>query len=273
MLVRTFTVEKKVQPTRKKVIFPWATTYSRSLSSSLALVDASIALTDFSRGVTDPLSLMDQITNINQHNQSAANALGLSDTVSINIAAVRSLEDSLNLSDAVRSDNFPITVVTDLNLSDFVTQVTASGVSDTYATLAEANEYFQTRIRSSLWYSNNSNDRQIALEQATAAIDDLNFTGRKTSKTQTLEFPRSGDLITPNDIKIACCEIAFAMLSNSSKDEDLSVTGEGYSSVRATYDKSINLPHLASGIPSIVAWQYLLSYLVDRNTFTRHRTS
>ncbi len=145
-----------------------------------------------------------------------------------------------------------------------------------YATIAEANAYFVTRVRSGLWSTTSTTDKDLALEQATRAIDRLAFVSDKTDPNQELEFPRGGDDVVPNDIKIATYEIAYAYIDGHEVEndtDDLAVVSQGYSSVRATYDRSIKQPHIASGIPSIVAWRYLLPYLVNTQSFGRNRVN
>lgn len=145
-----------------------------------------------------------------------------------------------------------------------------------YASIAEANAYFTTRVRSGLWATTSTTDKDLALGQATRAIDRLAFAGDKTDPEQELEFPRGGDTDIPNDIKFATFEVAYAFIDGHEAEndtDDLAVVSQGYSSVRATYDRKINQPHMASGIPSIVAWRYLLPYLVNVTSFGRSRVS
>jgi hypothetical protein len=163
-----------------------------------------------------------------------------------------------------------------------------------YATLAEANAYFDNRLYSSLWAASSSGDRDKALEQAARIIDRLNFAGEKNAAsvvrlaltgrsdfeislsqeqydaivaaglTQALQFPRGSDTVVPDDIKIASYEIAFALLDGVDPDkefEDLGVVSQGYSSVRTTYDRSTVPEHTNAGIPSPTAWRFLKPYV------------
>lgn len=147
-----------------------------------------------------------------------------------------------------------------------------------YATLLEANAYFATRMHSGLWNSTNVSDRNASLIQATRIIDRLNFRGDKTilDGTQLLEFPRGGDIVVPDDIKIASYEIAFALIDGVDPEQEtdnLAVVSEGYSSVRTTYDRNVTQPHLAAGVPSMTAWRYLLPYLDDDKSFKLSRVN
>lgn len=147
-----------------------------------------------------------------------------------------------------------------------------------YATLEEANAYFLTRLHSGVWAATNVSDRNVSLIQATRIIDRLNFSGDVTDSItpQPNEFPRGGDTDIPIDIKIASYEIAYALLDGADPEmetDNLSMVSEGYSSVRSTYNRQTALPHLASGIPSSVAWRHLLPYLRETNTFNMNRVS
>lgn len=168
-----------------------------------------------------------------------------------------------------------------------------------YATVSEANAYFELRLYSGLWNTKTVQVKTTALEQATRIIDRLNFAGEKhaanlvrqsltgedgtlqcledailrqiydAGATQELEFPRGRDTAIPVDIKIATYEIAFALLDGVEPDselENLGVVSQGYSSVRTTYDRSFVQEHLNAGVPSATAWRYLKPYLRDGST-------
>jgi len=163
-----------------------------------------------------------------------------------------------------------------------------------YGTVAEADSYFGTRLYSTAWDTASAGNKTKALEQATRIIDRLNFAGEKNAAhlvrisltgrddfeinltqeqydailaaglTQELEFPRGSDTVVPGDIKIACYEIAYALIDGVDPDreyEDQGVISQGYASVRTTYDRSIVLEHTNSGIPSPTAWRYLRPFI------------
>lgn len=154
-----------------------------------------------------------------------------------------------------------------------------------YVTLKEAADYFETRLHETAWSQASPADREKALIQATRIIDRLNFKGLKrsvyqavknnpnlsqeeinaASKEQERQFPRDNDTEIPEEIKIACCEIAYALLDEIDPDielENLAVISHGYSSVRTTYSRSHNPPeHLNAGVPSATAWRYLRPFL------------
>jgi hypothetical protein len=141
-----------------------------------------------------------------------------------------------------------------------------------YCDLAEAQDYFDdSRLNAESWDDSSSEKQLKALKQATRMIDRLNFKGDKYSIFQANEFPRdycfNPDFAPiPNDIKIACCEIALALLDGVDPDleeEDLGAMSEGYSTVRVTSDTNIRKDHIKAGIPSVEAWKHLLPYLKD----------
>lgn len=151
-----------------------------------------------------------------------------------------------------------------------------------YPTLEQADEYFETRLFSQAWGNAAPQDRTAALEMATQQIDRLPYKGRKhaawlvaeaggddseikaASASQPLQFPRGSDEEVPEDILIACYEIAFQLLDGRNADEeyeDLPTVSQGYSSVRRTYNRSFLPEHLQHGIVSVLAWRYLKPYV------------
>lgn len=119
-----------------------------------------------------------------------------------------------------------------------------------YATVGEADAYFGTRLHSGLWDETSIPDRNAALAQASRMIDQLSYAGEKSAAytertalggnrtdhvavcvnetlvnqaglTQELQFPRGTDIAVPVDIKIACYEIAYALLDGRDADADL----------------------------------------------------
>lgn len=158
----------------------------------------------------------------------------------------------------------------------------------TYATTAEAQAYFDERLHELAWSDASQGDREKALILATRIIDRLNFKGFKStvyayldslddvtlaeqseinaaSIAQPLQFPRDTDTEVPEEILIACYEIAYALLDEIDPDtelENLAIISHGYASVRTTYSRSHNPPeHLNAGVPSATAWRYLRPFL------------
>ncbi len=148
-----------------------------------------------------------------------------------------------------------------------------------YIELEDADTYFSTRPDSDVWTNSTTTDKQNALYKSTRAIDRLQFQGVKTNNynhdvngaslvAQPLEFPRNGDTVVPDAIRIACCECAIAFLDGvdiNMEMESLNVISEGFASVRRSYSdnqETVGL-YIRAGIPSAEAWMYLLPYLSD----------
>jgi hypothetical protein len=172
-----------------------------------------------------------------------------------------------------------------------------------YGTVNEANTYFENRLYSTAWTSSNTTDRTNALIGATQIIDRLNFSGEKATVydilydsdgdlvdpapsdadvraaylSQELEFPRGTDTNVPDEIKMACWEIAYALLDGVDPDmeaENLAVIGQTISSVRTTYDRNnVSMAHIANGVPSAKAWRLLKPFLRDFASYRMSRVS
>jgi hypothetical protein len=94
--------------------------------------------------------------------------------------------------------------------------------------VANANDYFASRLRNSAWINASDADKTSALIAATREIDRLSFVGYVTSQSQSLAWPRSsvrereGRIIdsnaTPTAITNATCEWALTLLSAEHTD-------------------------------------------------------
>lgn len=145
-----------------------------------------------------------------------------------------------------------------------------------YIDITDASSYFAERLHTEAWDNAEDTDRDKSLAMATKLIDRLNFLGDKTDESQELQFPRFSDNEVPQDIKDACCEIALKLLDGFDPEmefENLLMVSQGYSNVRSTYDRSRVPEHLASGIPSVIAWRLLKPYIRDANTVDLSRAS
>lgn len=145
-----------------------------------------------------------------------------------------------------------------------------------YATIPEAQAYFDGRLHTEAWDDSDDPTRTKGLCQATTIIDRLNFLGCKAVVAQALQFPRDTDTVVPDDIKNATAELALALLDGVSPDlefENLFMVSQGYSSVRSSYDRSAKPPHVLAGIPSIAAWTFLKPYLRDPTELDLNRAT
>ena len=160
-----------------------------------------------------------------------------------------------------------------------------------YGTITEANTYFGERLHSESWDDSSTADKTKGLKQATRIIDQLNYKGVKAAvyavlydadgdlvspapdqatilaadATQPLQFPRGADSDVPLTIEYACYEIAFSLLDGVDPElelENLRVRQQKYATVQTTYaDQFDNVEYLLYGIPSSIAWRWLLPYL------------
>jgi hypothetical protein len=151
-----------------------------------------------------------------------------------------------------------------------------------YDTVENADIYFANRLYVSAWTTANTSNKTKALEEATQRIDRLQFRGSKVDEDQDLDFPRyygdeaDGTEVIPDDIKIACFEVALSLLDGMNPEQEfmgLIVTRESFSKVSASYDRGLALEHLASGIPSLLAWSYLKPYLAYGKSVILHRVT
>lgn len=166
-----------------------------------------------------------------------------------------------------------------------------------YGSLGEAHAYFQARLHERAWTAATPTDRQRALYAATVIIDTLNFKGdkhsvwelkqnssspadaelRSANSAQELEFPRGSDTEEPRDIRLACYEIAHSLLDGKDPElelEALSITSNGFSSVRTTYNRAaVPIEHIINGVPNPAAWRLLRPFLRDGDAIRLARLS
>lgn len=181
----------------------------------------------------------------------------------------------------------------------FTSPETETNLLPQYASVAQADAYFSGRLYAGVWTENPTEDRNKALVTATRSIDRLAFVGEKNAAwlvrdelgggkrsnteeetietaglTQALEFPRGADTSIPEDIKIACYEIAIELLDGRDVNielENLTRVSEGFASARSTFDTTLTHEHLVAGIVSATAWRYLRPYLRDGESFNISR--
>jgi hypothetical protein len=114
-------------------------------------------------------------------------------------------------------------------------------VYEVYGNDAEANTYFKTRIGAGAWDAVEVLDKRKGLLTATRYLDRLRWVGTKTSPSQPLAWPREGvtDLEgaavvgTPDKVKFACYELAFALTQDASILDNASGTTGNKKRVKA----------------------------------------
>jgi hypothetical protein len=99
---------------------------------------------------------------------------------------------------------------------------------NSYATVAEAELYFENRIDVAAWVSAPEAEKAKALVTATSELDQMKWLGVAASAEQPLAFPRSGEYLdprlgfnvnfksigAPDRILKACYELAYHLLNN-----------------------------------------------------------
>jgi hypothetical protein len=156
------------------------------------------------------------------------------------------------------------------------TAVDENAPDTVYCSLGYAESYFATRLDHLVWDGASEDDKTRALSDATRRIDRLNFQGSKADADQLLEFPRGSDTEVPDDIKIAACEIAYALLDGVDVEIEAQNMGQeqvGFGMARTRHDRSFVNEAYAHNIPSVVAWSHLKPYLRDRAELKFFRVS
>lgn len=143
-----------------------------------------------------------------------------------------------------------------------------------YVTNTESDLYFESRYNSGLWDAVSEADKTKLLLRSTQLIDRLNFAGDRHDEAQSFEFPRGEDTTVPQDIKDACCEIAYALLDGRDVEVEREILGQ--SSAGAAASRVSGNPNIVDiarlhNIPSGVAWNLLRPYLRDGSVFTLSR--
>lgn len=106
--------------------------------------------------------------------------------------------------------------------------------TNSYATVSEADSYFEDRLDVAAWTNASSTQKAQALVTATSFLNDLNWIGTAVSDLQTLAFPRSGmyfdprlgmeisidEAYIPDRIITATYELAYHLLNNDGLLDD-----------------------------------------------------
>ena len=96
--------------------------------------------------------------------------------------------------------------------------------ANSYVTLTEANDYFDTSPDSSTWSNKSDDQKKRALISATRWIETLVFYGDRCDEGQALKFPRTNYQVDgveltcsliPNNIKYAQYELARALANDT----------------------------------------------------------
>ncbi len=109
---------------------------------------------------------------------------------------------------------------------------TGLNTANSYASLAEADAYIESKLGSSAWgtwSTKSESDRIVALIQATQYLDaqyDGQWRGSRANETQALAWPRASvedddgyavdDDVVPQKLKDACCEMAYRSAAGDS---------------------------------------------------------
>jgi hypothetical protein len=147
-------------------------------------------------------------------------------------------------------------------------------MNETYVTLDQAEEYFSGRPNSDDWDTITDAERTKYLIAATECIERLNFLGTKTVDTQTLKFPRDGDIENPEWLIKATCECAIVLADGMNMEqeiENLPALNQNYAGVSTGYTPDFVPEHTRAGIPSAVAWNYIKPHLVNPRNITLRR--
>jgi hypothetical protein len=182
-----------------------------------------------------------------------------------------------------------------------------------YGDVDEADAYFAGRLYAGPWNEADPCDKPKALLAARRLIDNLNFKGHKhavwifrqrtpppwrdpntdlptcqavqayqqaeraANASQPLEFPRGGDTVVPEAIRIAEYELAFSLLDGVDPQmelENLAVTAQGYAEVRTHYERNmVPIEHLINLVPNPLAWSLLKPFLRDDQAVRLSRVS
>lgn len=124
--------------------------------------------------------------------------------------------------------------------------------SNSYASVAEGDDYHASRLRSTDWTNASNSDKQKALAQASRVIDaEVRFRGYKANYAQAMQWPRilardsnlygavvaantAGDVFSeyfnattiPKELREATCELARLLLASDRTDPALT-DGDG----------------------------------------------
>lgn len=134
-----------------------------------------------------------------------------------------------------------------------------------YGTAAGGDAYWLPQLGGANWKYATEDEKNEAIVSATILVDQLKYRGDKTDADQGGKFPRDGSADIPSAISSAVYEIAEQLLGREDTElntRNLSLLQTNYGAMTTAIRVTNAVPdHLAAGIPSLVAWRYLLPYL------------
>lgn len=145
-----------------------------------------------------------------------------------------------------------------------------------YTDKAFADAYFGAKLVAYAWTDETIERQNLALAEATFILEQLNYAGEKTDTDQELQFPRGGDIVIPDTIKQACCEVAYALLDGveiEHEQKNVRATNLKFANVVSKFDSRMVPEHIVAGVPSWRAWLLLKPYLRSHETIKLTRQS
>lgn len=153
-------------------------------------------------------------------------------------------------------------------------------MASSYCLPSDGDYYFSGRLFAEAWYAATPDRKEAALSHATKIIDALSFRGLKATTAQSLAWPRileeGSDPITPQVIYDACAEIALALCSGISPENEarnVNKSSQRYGSLQSSKDTTMVDVHFTHGVVSITAWNLLRPYLTDSHQACMFRGS
>ena len=148
-----------------------------------------------------------------------------------------------------------------------------SETANSYVTLSEANDYFDTSPDSSTWTNKTDDQKKRSLISATRWIDTLVFYGDRCDESQALKFPRTNYQVDgvelscstiPNNIKYAQYELARALANDTDAITGNVATDGNFSEVKVG-DTHVKYNTNSQGVGSVNnvldVYPWLQSYL------------
>jgi len=146
-----------------------------------------------------------------------------------------------------------------------------------YADYIYAAAYFGERVGADDWATFSQDNRTKALKHATRLIDRLDLVLEKTDEAQNNEFPRGGDTLVPEEVRMATCEQALELLRGSLPENRIAsanVASESIGDASRSYtDGAASVIGVSSGLTSTAAAQLLREWINDPNEITLVRES